>query len=536
MQEARAPSYWWCYECRKEVTPQPGVALDLNLSLNPNPNPLCSLCQQGFLERINASSPVALGIGIGIGSPHESRLLWNEPPQSLYFHDFFGVMRSSPYRVLSLDDHDHDHNHSNEGEGERAVDYLDCSSEGTDSDAHFLPEGRNVEEEEEEEEEQLWENLGVSENFYAANEGEVEPGTSRRWEESPRMMWDEFEVKIDPESLARLEERRRVRAYEIELESESFIGNADPRDDDLDEAMKNSLSFSRNSDGNDHFFTALADDPTDAESVGSNFNSVDQSGSPPYPGVPFDGCPGTHAEMGDLMLAFNAWDSFEVHDEEESEDDEQWEEVLGEEAAAAATATAEVNFDFGSTEGIILPTAEEEEEQASDVEDSRSLPLLERSELAGMMQMLVNFNLEDEDVDEEEDDDGDIYYGVPEDYVDAAGYEIVLQHQHEHEHFAENNDDFLTGAPPAAKAAVECLPSIWIGQKDLELVLMCAICKDPLSVGELAKRLPCLHIYHADCIHPWLSSRNSCPLCRYELPTDDPAYEEQRKQGASLRT
>jgi len=271
---------------------------------------------------------------------------------------------------------------------------------------------------------------------------------------------------------------------------------------------------------------ALADDPEDIESVGSNFNSADHSGSPQYPTVPLDGCPGTHAEMGDLMLAFNPWDSFEVHDDEESEDDEQWEEVCGEEAA-------EVNLDVGSTEVIVLPVPEE---QGSDADDSRSLPLLERSELAGMMQMLVNFNLEDEDIDEEEDDDGDVYYGVPEDYVDAAGYEIVLQHQHEHEHFAENNDDFLTGAPPAAKAAVECLPSICIGQKDSELVLMCAICKDPLSVGELAKQLPCLHSYHSDCILPWLNSRNSCPLCRYELPTDDPAYEEQRKQGASLRT
>nr|ABR17130.1 unknown [Picea sitchensis] len=71
-------------------------------------------------------------------------------------------------------------------------------------------------------------------------------------------------------------------------------------------------------------------------------------------------------------------------------------------------------------------------------------------------------------------------------------------------------------------------------------VIMCAICMDSLSVGELVKRLPCLHRYHVDCILPLLSSRNLCPLCRYELPTnelptDDPAYEEQRKQGASSR-
>ena len=64
----------------------------------------------------------------------------------------------------------------------------------------------------EEEEEQVWENLGVSENFYAANEGEVEPRTSR--------IWDEFEMKIDRKSSGLLDEQARVRAYDIKLDGE----------------------------------------------------------------------------------------------------------------------------------------------------------------------------------------------------------------------------------------------------------------------------------------------------------------------------
>lgn len=121
--------------------------------------------------------------------------------------------------------------------------------------------------------------------------------------------------------------------------------------------------------------------------------------------------------------------------------------------------------------------------------------------------------------------ESDRYVGNPEDYVDAAEYEALLQTLAE-----SDGGGGRRGAPPASRSAVEALPTV----KIVSEAVVCAVCKDSVGVGEFAKRLPCGHEYHGDCIVPWLSTRNSCPVCRFELPTDDKSYEEERfVNGAS---
>ncbi|KAA8516402.1 hypothetical protein F0562_016695 [Nyssa sinensis] len=74
--------------------------------------------------------------------------------------------------------------------------------------------------------------------------------------------------------------------------------------------------------------------------------------------------------------------------------------------------------------------------------------------------------------------------------------------------------------PPASKAAIESLPTIKIGASHVVTESHCAVCKEPFELEADAREMPCKHIYHSDCILPWLSIRNSCPVCRHELPAD----------------
>ncbi|KAE8684798.1 RNF181 protein [Hibiscus syriacus] len=74
--------------------------------------------------------------------------------------------------------------------------------------------------------------------------------------------------------------------------------------------------------------------------------------------------------------------------------------------------------------------------------------------------------------------------------------------------------------PPASKAVIESMPVVKISGGHASRESHCAVCKEQFELDCEAREMPCKHIYHSDCILPWLSIQNYCPVCRHELPRE----------------
>ncbi|XP_057502163.1 E3 ubiquitin-protein ligase RZF1 [Actinidia eriantha] len=74
---------------------------------------------------------------------------------------------------------------------------------------------------------------------------------------------------------------------------------------------------------------------------------------------------------------------------------------------------------------------------------------------------------------------------------------------------------------PAPVLAIDALPRVRLTESHVANDLTCPICKEQFEVCEEVREMPCHHLYHSDCIVPWLNIHNSCPVCRRELPVSD---------------
>ncbi|XP_037462330.1 RING-H2 finger protein ATL46-like [Triticum urartu] len=52
----------------------------------------------------------------------------------------------------------------------------------------------------------------------------------------------------------------------------------------------------------------------------------------------------------------------------------------------------------------------------------------------------------------------------------------------------------------------------------------CSVCLGVFQPGEAVRLLPaCMHLYHVECIDPWLDAHSTCPLCRSDADPMDGA-------------
>ena len=114
------------------------------------------------------------------------------------------------------------------------------------------------------------------------------------------------------------------------------------------------------------------------------------------------------------------------------------------------------------------------------------------------------------------------FMNTPTDHENSLEEQIQQQSFHEQNKYKQVcNKDFINSL------SVQKVNSDMISQG-----LSCGICLEEFKLGENVIELPCLqkhyfHIKTCECggIYPWLRENNSCPMCRFEFPSEEKEIE-----------
>ena len=120
--------------------------------------------------------------------------------------------------------------------------------------------------------------------------------------------------------------------------------------------------------------------------------------------------------------------------------------------------------------------------------------------------------------------------------VNGSGLNNFLLN-HINDHQFENFINIITafdlqhkGNPPASERAINNLKKIEINEQNINEFKeqTCNVCLENFNAGQITMKLDCGHYFHEKCITHWLKMRNTCPVCRHELESNDPNYEKRK--------
>ena len=86
-----------------------------------------------------------------------------------------------------------------------------------------------------------------------------------------------------------------------------------------------------------------------------------------------------------------------------------------------------------------------------------------------------------------------------------------------YEQLLELEDNVGNVSKGLSKAQIKKIPNVYYSKKHFKNQEKCAICQYEYKETEKVSKLPCLHIFHNDCIKGWLEKNKVCPICKKEI-------------------
>ncbi|KAI8342461.1 hypothetical protein BC941DRAFT_412829 [Chlamydoabsidia padenii] len=94
----------------------------------------------------------------------------------------------------------------------------------------------------------------------------------------------------------------------------------------------------------------------------------------------------------------------------------------------------------------------------------------------------------------------------------------------------EESQSNAKGPPPASNRFIMSLPVI--NKQVLSSEETCIICKDVLqSSQDKVTQMPCGHYFDQECLLPWLQLHNTCPMCRFQVETEEQVKQEEEEEA-----
>jgi len=119
-----------------------------------------------------------------------------------------------------------------------------------------------------------------------------------------------------------------------------------------------------------------------------------------------------------------------------------------------------------------------------------------------------------------------VMYGNPGDYAwGRGGFDAIVTQL--------LNQMEGAGPPKMEKDDITSLPTIKVTQDHIDQKAQCSVCWEDFNLDESVNQLRCEHIFHKDCITPWLELHATCPVCRKPQNEAAAAHDRQTQNEAN---